>query len=542
MDFFEKDIQQSKLVLKRFAAARAGLILIVGLLFVAMQASGGNALDISSTYLYIIFFIAVVESLIVSAVLGTAFKPTVRFSFFLLLADLVLISAIVSLSGGGRSAFAFLYIAAIMSASILLSFSWSILVATIASGLFVLIVVVEHMGMISPASPFSGMGPPMSPDEIWAYSAMKILAFYLTAFLSGYLSNRIGTLQSIQHNILNSFSSGFISLDRDLKVTFFNSAAAALLRRPRSGCIGQDVSTIFPTDNDEANPLRDAIVNAKECQGKEMLVSRGDGVQIPIGITASMLKDQNGRPTGSMASFVDLTEMKRMEDKLRRADRLAAIGEMSASLAHEIRNPVAAIRGSVQEMSENLELIGTNARLMDIVIKESDQLSKIISSFLKFVNINTIEKAPFEVSEVLEDAVRTVQEQCARNGHIHFEIECPDSVDRVMGERLQIREVLVNLIQNSIDAMPAGGILRAWIDEVEDPAAQVSIHIRDSGAGIPEAELKKVFDPFYTTKPQGIGLGMAIAHKVITGHGGSIDLESVEGDGTMVTIELPRGV
>jgi signal transduction histidine kinase len=111
----------------------------------------------------------------------------------------------------------------------------------------------------------------------------------------------------------------------------------------------------------------------------------------------------------------------------------------------------------------------------------------------------------------------------------------------LLGERLRIREVLVNLIQNAVDAMPEGGLLHIWVSENGDSHEHVRIHIRDTGLGIPESEVGKVFDPFYTTKPQGIGLGMAIAHKVIVGHGGSIDLTSVEGDGTTVTIELPRG-
>jgi two-component system sensor histidine kinase PilS (NtrC family) len=539
MYLFEKDLEQSKLVLKRFAAARAALILIVGLLCRTMQTRSGTAVDLSSTYLYIIFFIALVESLIVGIVLSTSFKPTARFSFFLLSADLVLISAIVSLSGGGSSAFAFLFIAAILSASILLSFNWSILIATISSGLFVLIVVVEHTGIITPASPFRAMGSPMTSDVIWAYSGMKILAFYLTAFLSGYLSNRIGALQSIQHNILNSFSSGFISADRDYKVTFFNSAAGELLRRSRSECIGRDVSTIFSGDG--SNPLKEAVVDAKECQGKEIMVSRGDGKQIPIGITASPLRDSSGKPMGAVASFVDLTEMKRMEEELRRADRLAAIGEMSASLAHEIRNPVAAIRGSVQEMSENLDLAGIDKKLMNIVIKESDQLSRIISSFLKFVNTNTVEKAPFVVCEVVAEAVKTVQEHNALNGTVRFETECPKSAGVMLGERIRIKEVLVNLMQNAVDSMPDGGFLRIWSNKTEDSDKQVCIHIRDTGVGISKSEVGKIFDPFYTTKPQGIGLGMAIAHKVIAGHGGSIDVETAVGEGTTITIELPRG-
>lgn len=542
MNLFEENMDQRRLILRRFAVIRAALVSIVGLLCVILHARGDVALDLSTTYLYAIFFVALVESLIVVAILNTAFKPTMRFSFVLLTADLVLISAIVVLSGGSRSALAFLYIAAILSANIMLSFRWSILIATISSALFMLIAIMEHTGLVSPASAFKGMDPPMTPDEMWAYSGMKVLAFYLTAFLSGYLSHRIGVLQSIQHNILNSFSSGFISVDRDYRVTFFNAAAAKLLHRSRSQCVGKDVSDVFAAAQDRPNPLKDAVADAKECQGKEVVVNRGDGKQIPVGITVSSLKDNSGKPVGAVASFVDMTDMKRMEEKLRRADRLAAIGEMSASLAHEIRNPVASIRGAVQELAENLALGGTNEKLMKITIKESDQLSRIISSFLEFVDTTASEKESFEVGEVIEEAVRGVEKQGVCNGAIRIQKECSDSVGCVVGERDRIVNALINLIQNGVEAMPEGGVVRVRIDERKDPADEVCISIHDSGVGIPAGEIEKVFDPFYTSKPQGIGLGMAIAHKVIAGHGGSIDLESVEGAGTTVTVGLPRGV
>lgn len=542
MESFKTDIERSKPVLKKFAVARAALVFIVGLLCAALQAGDGAALDTGASYLYAIFFIAMVESLIVGIVLSTSFRPTAGFSFILLIADLVLISAIVALTGGGRSAFAFLYIAAILSASILLSFRWSIVIATAASCLFVLVTLVERAGYVASVSALRGMGPPMTPDEIWAYSGMKILAFFLAAFLSGYLSRRVGVLRSIQHNILNSFSSGFISVNSDNEVTFINAAAAELLCLPREECMGKDVSDVFLADGSGQNPLMEAVVSAKECKGKEVLVGRGDGERIPVGITVSPLKDESGKPVGAVASFVDLTDMKRMEEELRRADRLAAIGEMSASLAHEIRNPVAAIRGAVQEMSENLILDGTSRQLMKIAIKESDQLSRIITSFLEFVDIRAPIKEPFEVSKAIEEAVRVVSGQNALNGRVKIKYECPDSAGKVLGERDRITGALINLIRNGVEAMPESGLLRVSIDGGSEADERVLITIQDTGVGIPAGAIEKVFDPFYTTKPQGIGLGMAIAHKVITGHGGSIDLESVEGAGTTVTIGLPRGI
>jgi two-component system sensor histidine kinase PilS (NtrC family) len=542
MESVETEIRQGRSVLKKYAMARAALVLIVGLSCMALHAGGNTAPGSGSVYLYTIFFIAFIESMIVGVVLNTAYTPTNRLSAMLLAADLVLISAIVALTGGGRSAFAFLYIAAILSASILLSLRWSLVIATAASCLFMAVSLFEYFGLVTPASAFTWLGPPMSPDEMWAYSGMKVLAFYLAAFLSGYLSRRIGMLQSIQHNILNSFPSGFISVDCDNKVTFLNSSAARLLHLPRSECLGRDVAEVFVADENDSNPLTEAVANATECQGKEVVVGRGDGRKIPVGITASPLKDGSGKPTGAVASFVDLTGMKRMEEELRRADRLAAIGEMSASLAHEIRNPVGAIRGAVQEMSENLDLDGTSEQLMKIAIRESDQLSRIITSFLEFVDTSAPTRESFEICEVLDEAVRSAQAQNSLNGRIRIKNDCPDSAGRIFGERDRIREVFINLIRNGMEAMPESGLLRVWIGEDDESDEKVRIGIQDTGVGISPGALEKVFDPFYTTKPQGIGLGMTIAHKVINGHGGSIDLESIEGSGTTVTVGLPRGI
>ena len=540
MDLFEVDIEHSRYTLRRFAAARAVLVLLVALLCVIAQAGGDVSVDLNTACLYAIFFVAMVESLIVVAILGTAFRPTTRFSFVLLTADLVLISAVVALTGGSRSAFAFLYIAAILSTSLLLAFNWSLVIATISSGLFVAMALMEHTGVVSAASVFR-LGPPMRADEMWAHLGMKVLAFYLAAFLAGYLSRRIGMLRSIQHNILNSFSSGFISVDNDRKVTFFNTAAAKLLQRPRSQCVGKDISDVFSVAQDGSNPLEDAVAEGKDCQGKEIVVRRGDQQVIPVGVTASPLKGGGGKSVGAVASFVDLTDMKRMEEELRRADRLAAIGEMSDSLAHEIRNPVASIRGAMQELGENLNLTETNERLIRIAIRESDQLNRIVSSFLEFVDTSRMEKGPFDVCKLIEEAVEGIEDQNGRNGGVRIEKECPETVGCIVGERDQIRKALVNLVKNGVEAMPKGGLLRVWAQHSEDMDGRVSISIHDTGVGIPAEHVGKVFDPFYTTKPQGIGLGMTIAHKVIAGNGGTIDLESTEGSGTTVTIALPKG-
>jgi len=540
MNLFQKDIEHGRHVLKRFALARAALILVVAVPCVVLHVAGDAALDLSTAYLCAVFFIAMVESLVVAAILNTAYKPTARFAAALLTADLVLISAIVLFTGGGRSIFAVLYVAAILSTSVILSFEWSLRIATISSMLFVLVMLVERSTIILPASAFRGLEPPLGIDEMWAYSGMKVLAFYLSAFLSGYLSRQIGLLRSFQHNILNSFSSGFISVDRGRRVTYLNAAGGELLKCSPVQSIGENVSSVFPVPGGESNPLVEAVEDKKECRGKEVLVKRGDGERIPVGITVSPLKDGNEELSGAIASFVDLTEMKRMEEELRRADRLATVGEMSASLAHEIRNPVASIRGAVQELADNLTPDGTNEQLMKIAIRESDQLSRVIAAFLDFVDSNPLRKETFEVGQVLEEAIQAANGHPARSGGVQIQKDFADPVGRVVGERVRIKKVLENLIRNGIEAMPGGGILRVSAEVEDGPAGRVRIRIHDTGFGIPSGEKDKVFNPFYTKKPHGIGLGMAIAHKVITGHGGSIDLDSVEGTGTTVTIALPR--
>lgn len=542
MDLFETDPKRRELILKLFIAARATIVSIVALSCTIAHVKNRAVFDLGTAYLTAVFAVALAESLIVAIVLKSGYEPTTRFLSIFLTADLALISAVVVLTGGGRSVFAFLYIATILSASILLSFNWSISFATLCSGLFLLVTLLEHNGLVTPASAFRLMDPPMKVWEIWAYSGTKVLAFYLAAFLSGHLSRRIGVLRSFQHNLLNSFSSGFICADRDLRVTFFNAAAEGLLQRSRSECIGKDISLVFPMAGEGANPVEEAVAQEKECHGKEVDVIRGDGKHIPVGVTTSIIKDRTGKPSGALASFVDLTELKRMEDKLRRADRLAAVGEMSASLAHEIRNPVASIRGAVQELSENLALNGTEAQLMKIAIRESDQLSKIISSFLAFVDTSPLGKESFDLGRMLEEAVQAAQMRVDRNGAVEVVLECPDSLRNMTGDRRRMKEALVDIIQNAIEAMEQGGALRICVGQCDGAAGGFSICITDEGVGIPADEVDRVFDPFYTTKPRGIGLGMAIAHNIVTSHGGTIDIESVEGEGTTITVALPREV
>jgi len=534
------NVEQNKLVMRRFAMFRALIVSILLLLCFALHLRSAAALDLSTAYLYAILFVALIESVVIIIIMTHGHTPGVRFSFLLLCADLTLISAVVALTGGNRSMFAFLYIAAILSTSILLSFDWSLVIATISGVLFVVMMFLEANGYIVPASAFRWQEPTLAPGDRWAYTGMKILAFYLTAFLAGHLSRRVGQLQSLQHNILNNFSSGFISVNRDRIVTFLNPAGSALLQRSPSETVGTHVSKAFSVTGGQSNPLEDAIAEQKECQSREIMVRRGDGKEVPVGVTVSLLRNSATKLIGAVASFINLTELKRMEERLRRADRMAAVGEMSTVLAHEIRNPVASIRGAIQELSENLRLDGADGRLMEIAIRASDQLNKIVSDFLEFAGITPRERRRFNVGRLLEEVVETAERRFACNGSIRIVRERLDEPGTAVGDRTQIKEAVLNVVQNGIEAMPCGGELRIRVLEDEESSENVSIVIQDTGNGLSREEVDRIFDPFYTTKQDGVGLGMAVVHRIIASHGGTIDVESGKGKGTAVTIVLPR--
>ncbi len=539
IDPFKTDLEQSRQLLWRFAVARAIIVCIVAFSCLALQVREQTGLDLNTVYLYVLFGVALVESVVVVILISAGYNPTIRFSFLLLCADLALISAIIVATGGSRSMFAFLYIAAILSSSLLLSFGWTLAIATICSVLFILVMTLEHDGYVTAASAFRWQGPIMEHGELWAFTGMKIFAFYLTAFLGGCLSQRVGLLQSFHQNILNSLSSGFISVNGDCIVTFLNPAGSSLLQRSFSDVVGKHVTSVFPVASGEPNPLQQSITQGHEWHGREVAVVRGDDKVIPVGITISPLRNGANGLMGAVASFIDLTELKRMEEKLRRADRLAAIGETSTILAHEIRNPLASIRGALHELVDDLRLQDANGQLMGIAIKECDKLSKVVSDFLRFVGTHSGERERFDLAQFLEEVVQTA-ERSFFNGDGCILRDYPHDLGCVMGDRSKIKEAVLNVIQNGRESMPKGGTLRVGAQTEEDPSGHVSIVVEDQGNGIPPELTEKVFEPFYTTKPGGSGLGMAIAHKIIDSHGGSIDVASVLGKGTKVSIRLPR--
>ena len=289
------------------------------------------------------------------------------------------------------------------------------------------------------------------------------------------------------------------------------------------------------------------------------------GDELHLGVVAYVLRDDGGQPQGHVVVFQDVTEVVAMERDLRRSERLAAVGELSASIAHEIRNPLAAIQGAIQTLCRVQSQLDGNVeakRLVDIAVCEVDRLNQLISDFLMYARPGPCNPEPVEVAEAVGEVIELFESVRPDAVIVDFSVE---TGLRVFADPAQLRQVLWNLVLNASQAMPEGGKLRISANEIDGGAPQegslsgrngslgkhklksghnkpdrcVEIVIADEGVGVPASELDQVFEPFFTTKRDGSGLGLSTVHRIVEDHGGSIRVNSAVGSGTMIRVRLP---
>ena len=278
------------------------------------------------------------------------------------------------------------------------------------------------------------------------------------------------------------------------------------------------------------------------------------GAERYLGVAAYVLRDADGVSGGRVLIFQDVTEVVEMEAELRRSERLAAVGELSASIAHEIRNPLAAISGSIQMLRNESGALGGDAaaRLMKIVLRETDRLNLLITDFLRYARPGPLQLEPVVVRDAVSEMLEVFAPALPDGVEVVAEVEEGLTVH---ADAAQLRQLLWNLVLNAVQAMPDGGELtiRAAVMPEEAPqearserrnmgeakSAWAELSVRDKGTGIPAELVDRIFDPFFTTKPQGSGLGLAMVHRIVEEHGGSLGVKSVVGRGTEMRVRLP---
>lgn len=345
-------------------------------------------------------------------------------------------------------------------------------------------------------------------------------------------------------DILESLAEGVIAVGADMRVCVFNQSAEKIAEVSRSAVLGRPIEACFRRNPRIIEMLDKTITEGRLfAEYEEKLFRRISGDTIPVGITTSQVMDAGGGLAGAVALIKDLSGIKSLEAGTLRKERLAYIGTFAANIAHEIKNPLSGIRGAAQLLSRRVKDPGLS-EYMEVIMKEADRLNTILNGMLDFARPAKLDKRPVNIHKVLDSAVMLLREGA---GPPTFVKSYDPSIPDVSGDESQLMQVFLNLIKNAGEAVSANGaiyittraVTEFHIIEGGGGGRMVSIEIRDTGCGIRAEDLEKVFTPFFTTKPGGSGLGMAITLKIAKEHGGHLKIDSEPGKGTSVTVYLP---
>src|SRR5713101_4365425 len=467
--------------------------------------------------------------------------------------DLLVETMLVYFTGALDSPFSFLYLVSIITASMMLYRRGGLLAASGAAILYggLGVLLVYHL---IPLPEQSWIVPTFlwSTTRLYLIIATNFSGFYATAFLTSYISEKlqktseeldekgriVAALRALNQNVVESIPSGLITLLTEGIASFVNPAGCQILMTESRSVIGRHVAELgFFRDEEWDDALRtlqsETVVRIEK---NNFPVADEDR---SLGYALTPLYTLEGTASGYTLIFQDLTDMKKLEAELRLKDRMAAVGELSAGIAHEIRNPLAAIAGSVQVLRKSNALSQQEQRLMSIILKESERLNKSIADFLRFVRPQDRRPAEFDIAASLSETLDLLANSPELRPDHRIERQIAPSSFTLVGDADQIRQVFWNLARNAFQAMPHGGLLRV---STEVSAEVYRICFTDSGRGMSEVDLRRLFQPFRTNFPSGTGLGMAISYRIVQAHGGAIDVASRSGMGTTITVSLPRRV
>jgi two-component system nitrogen regulation sensor histidine kinase GlnL len=360
------------------------------------------------------------------------------------------------------------------------------------------------------------------------------------------LQNRPSPAKVSWEQILAGLEDGVITVDRDGKVSYFNEAAEMLTELSGSQAIQKPVIQLFKREQWLIDLVKKSQPPRQEStRGEGELVTRW-GHKVPVSLAVSPLRDRHGSFLGSILVLRDLKHRKELEEDLKRADRLAMVGTLAAGLAHEIRNPLGGIKGAAQLLKRSLERDSPLDEFANIVIREVDRVDKLIEQLLDLSRPAKLELAPVNIHEVLDD-VLLLETPAAKERNIVVKKRLDPSLPPIRGDRAQLTQVFLNLVKNAFQAMTAGGALTVTTRVETDFHLRgqgnarnrlIWVDIEDEGVGIKEEDLPHIFSPFFSTKNNGTGLGLAVCYRIVKEHGGLIRVDSVEGRGTTFRVSL----
>lgn len=485
-------------------------------------------------------------------------KKLFWFAYLQLLFDTIFVTAVLYSTGGIESIFSSLYFLCIIYGSIMLYRKGGMMVASLSSILYGLLLDLHYYGVIHPLGSRLTYPEQYQSSYLFYIILVNIAAFYVVAFLSSYVSEQarkssvelkakqidVDKLEILNESIINSITAGLIAIDGYKRIILFNPAAEDIFKIKARRAFGRQVEDALPFLSDY---LADGAIPSLKGTGKfplfvDLPYLKPDGEKVHLRLSMSPLRLLLGDQEGHILIFQDLTEIKEIEEEMKKVEGLAMIGELAAGIAHEIRNPMASISGSIQMLKDGLEEDDVNSRLMEIVSREINRLNHLVNDFLLFARPKKANLEEFDLNQLVLESLDLFKNSRHRTDDIEIFTDLHDPLT-LESDPEQIRQVLWNLFLNACEAMPDGGSL-CVLTGVEQDTSQpdgkrIKISVRDTGNGFDENTLSQLFVPFFTTKEGGSGLGLATVKRIVEGLQGEVRGGNHPEGGAEIAISFP---
>ena len=474
--------------------------------------------------------------------------------------DVLIVSAFFCVTGGITSYFSLLFVLPILAAATLQRRRGGVLVAALSTVIYTAVVVAQYLWPTILPGALVRTTADLPPAGVAQYTvAVNVFAFFAVAALGGSLaeglrragasleqaSSALATLQAFNQDVIDSLTSGLITADYHGRILTFNRAAEAITGLRPHEAIGTNVAETLRLPPDFVAALS-AGLGGERSRRADFTYTTASGQAIEIGLSATHLETTTGR-AGFLFTFQDVTGIRRLERDARMKLRLAAVGEMAAGIAHEIRNPLASMSGSIQVLRQELPLTSEQAVLMDIVLRESERLNDIIRSFLAYARPQRVALSRVDLRQAASDTTVLLRNSALVGDGHRIELDVPEDPVWCDADEGQIRQVVWNLATNGLRAMPDGGVLRIGVGPAppdsasgtDGQPAEALLWVQDNGIGIPADELDGIFQPFHGSFGKGTGLGLAIVHRIVSDYNGEVYVRSAPGTGTTFEVRLP---
>jgi two-component system sensor histidine kinase PilS (NtrC family) len=530
--------------LKRLMGFR--VVMVTTLLFIATYVESVSETLYAVNPLY--FVIGATYALTVAHVVALRFGgPRLLHAYAQLVGDLVMVTALVYVTGGVRTGFLLLYPLSVLSATMLVERRGALALAGVATALYGGLLAAVRAALIPPVG-LAGLQDLAARPFLYAVFVLGV-ACATVALLGSYLAEsvqhagvklreaalEVADLRGLNQVIVESIQSGLVTTDSEGRILFVNRFGETILGRSADSLRGNLLGEVF------GSPLlRQAELQARAASRAlarlEVSYQHPSGRALDVGVSVTPLATQEPLRRGWLLVFQDLTEIRRLEEEVRTKEKLAAVGEMAAALAHEIRNPLGSIRGSAQVLTAEPALGEEQGRLLNIISRESKRLSDTLNRFLYQVRAPVSPRRAVDLLPVVESAVTLL-----RNGnevgpdHV-IAFEADEGPHVCIADPDQIAQVFWNLARNGLEAMPGGGRLSIGLRRVD---RDLVLSVRDEGRGMARDEQRRLFEPLAATGRAGSGLGLAIVFQIVRQHGGDITVLSASGQGTEFDVRLP---